>query len=233
MGDLVAAAALQFRRDPHRRQPPSAVGRPAGHGRGSAIGIHRRLVLEHGREALGTTPLDAEPNIILKMPGDTLVPLFLALAMTVLTIGLALVNWWVVALGVLLIAAAILAWLWPEAALGETAERRMTEQSPTGKLPVGAMDTRASGWWAMIFVVFTEASLFAYLLFSYYYLAVQPHVPGTFPEGGPPAHAWASPAVNNLILLASRSRWAGRNWASSMATNGGWWRAGNRRRAGA
>ena len=54
------------------------------------------------------------------------------------------------------------------------------------KLPVGAMDTRASGWWAMIFTVFTEASLFVYLLFSYYYLAVQPHAPGTFPEGGPP-----------------------------------------------
>ena len=33
-------------------------------------------------------------------------------------------------------------------------------------LPVGAMDTRASGWWAMIFTVFTEASLFAYLILS-------------------------------------------------------------------
>ena len=31
----------------------------------------------------------------------------------------------------------------------------MTEQLE--KLPVGAMDTRASGWWAMIFTVFTEA----------------------------------------------------------------------------
>ena len=52
------------------------------------------MVLEHGREALATTPLDAEPNLILKMPGDTLVPLLLALAMTMLTIGLALLNWW-------------------------------------------------------------------------------------------------------------------------------------------
>ena len=80
------------------------------------------MVLEQGREALGTTPLDAEPNVILKMPGDTLVPLLLALAMTVLTIGLARVNWPVAGLGVLLIAAAILTWLWPESALGETAE---------------------------------------------------------------------------------------------------------------
>jgi cytochrome c oxidase subunit III len=68
-------------------------------------------------------------------------------------------------------------------------------------LPVGAMDTRASGWWAMIFTVFTEASLFVYLLFSYYYLAVQPHAPGAFPEGGPPPLLIA--AINTAILLTS------------------------------
>jgi cytochrome c oxidase subunit 1/cytochrome c oxidase subunit I+III len=79
------------------------------------------LALEHGREALGTTPLDAEPNIILKMPGDTLVPLLLALSMTIVTVGLALVNWFVVAAGIACVAASILAWLWPEARLGETA----------------------------------------------------------------------------------------------------------------
>ena len=68
-------------------------------------------------------------------------------------------------------------------------------------LPVGALDTRASGWWAMIFTVFTEGSLFAYLLFSYYYLAVQPHLPGSFPEGGQPDLTLALP--NTAILLAS------------------------------
>jgi cytochrome c oxidase subunit 1/cytochrome c oxidase subunit I+III len=84
--------------------------------------IERGLMLEQGREALGTTPLDAELNVILKMPDDTLVPLCLALAMTVLTIGLAGVNWLVVGLGVILIVAAIIVWLWPRAALGETAK---------------------------------------------------------------------------------------------------------------
>ncbi len=69
------------------------------------------------------------------------------------------------------------------------------------KLPVGAINTRASGWWAMIFTVFTEASLFAYLLFSYYYLAVQPHLPGTFPQGGQPDLTLALP--NTIILIAS------------------------------
>jgi heme/copper-type cytochrome/quinol oxidase subunit 3 len=70
-----------------------------------------------------------------------------------------------------------------------------------GQLPVGAIDTKASGWWAMIFLVFTEASLFVYLLFSYYYLAVQPHMPGTFPQGGAPSLALALPGT--IILLAS------------------------------
>lgn len=78
----------------------------------------------------------------------------------------------------------------------------MAERVPAaGQLPVGAIDTRASGWWAMIFTIFTEASLFAYLLFSYYYLAVQPHMPGTFPQGGAPSLKLALP--DTIILLAS------------------------------
>jgi cytochrome c oxidase subunit I len=80
------------------------------------------LVLEQGREALGTTPVDARPNVILKMPGDTLVPLGLSVAMTVLTVGLILVNWLLAALGLVLVAVAILVWLWPQAALGETGD---------------------------------------------------------------------------------------------------------------
>ena len=38
----------------------------------------------------------------------------------------------------------------------------------------------------MIFLIVTEGSLFAYLLFTYYYLAVQ-QPPGDWPPGGPPA----------------------------------------------
>jgi len=78
----------------------------------------------------------------------------------------------------------------------------MVERTPIASaLPVGAIDTRATGWWAMIFVIFTEASLFAYLLFSYFYLAVQPHTAGTFPEGGTPSLDLALP--NTIILLLS------------------------------
>lgn len=63
-------------------------------------------LLDEGRETIGTTPLDAQPEVILKMPGDSLLPLSLALAVTVLIAGM-LGQWWIVsaigALGVLFI----------------------------------------------------------------------------------------------------------------------------------
>ena len=92
-----------------------------GHAEDLRSHIKTGLVLDHGKEALGTTTLDAEPNVILRMPHDTLIPLCLALSMTVIAAGLALVTWWVVVVGFVLTAASILAWLWPEAKLGETA----------------------------------------------------------------------------------------------------------------
>jgi heme/copper-type cytochrome/quinol oxidase subunit 3 len=46
--------------------------------------------------------------------------------------------------------------------------------APEVPLPVGAIGTRASGWWGAWFLVISEASIFAYLLFSYFYFSVQP-----------------------------------------------------------
>jgi len=82
------------------------------------------LVLDHGREAVGTDPLDAEPDIILKMPSDTLAPLALAIATTLVFVGLLGHWWWLVAVAAIATAAAIVVWLWPRPELGETAEAR-------------------------------------------------------------------------------------------------------------
>jgi cytochrome c oxidase subunit 1/cytochrome c oxidase subunit I+III len=82
--------------------------------------VRAGLVLQHGKEALGTSPLDAEPNIILKMPHDTIVPLLLSLAMTGVAIGLALLNWWVVVAAGACVGICVIIWLWPRESLGET-----------------------------------------------------------------------------------------------------------------
>jgi cytochrome c oxidase subunit III len=53
------------------------------------------------------------------------------------------------------------------------------------ELPTGSIRHRASGWWGMLGLILSEAALFGYLLFSYYYIWVQPHKapwPPTMPE---------------------------------------------------
>ena len=71
------------------------------------------FLLDHGRETLGTTPLDGEPNLILEMPGDTLAPLVLAVGLAVLFTGGLFQAWWAVALSGAICAGALLGWFWP------------------------------------------------------------------------------------------------------------------------
>jgi cytochrome c oxidase subunit 1/cytochrome c oxidase subunit I+III len=78
--------------------------------------LKRGMALDHGRETLATTAVDAEPDAILKMPGDTYVPLVLALALTALFAAMLAQS---LSGGILAVAAgliAILTWLWPEGA---------------------------------------------------------------------------------------------------------------------
>lgn len=66
-------------------------------------------------------------------------------------------------------------------------------------LPVGSTDGRETGWWGMMTLIATEASLFGYLLFGYYYFAAQfgrSWLPATLPE-------FRLSLPNTLILMAS------------------------------
>ena len=49
--------------------------------RSSATLARDGMVLDQGKETIGVTPLDAEPNVVLKMPGDSLLPFLLAIGM--------------------------------------------------------------------------------------------------------------------------------------------------------
>lgn len=68
---------------------------------------------------------------------------------------------------------------------------------PDVHLPAAGLH-RSSGWWGMLFVIAAEAAVFAYLLFSYYYMAIEIH--STWPTH-PPSLKLALP--NTIILLAS------------------------------
>lgn len=67
------------------------------------------------------------------------------------------------------------------------------------QLPVGSAGKLSGGWWGMWALIVTEASLFGYLLFAYFYLSSQTEQ--AWPPGGLPA--LLVPGVNTAILLAS------------------------------
>jgi len=83
--------------------------------------LDRGMVLDHGRETIGVSMLDAEPDVILKMPGDSFAPLVMALAMSLLFSGLLIHAWWLAAIGAVAVALDVMFWLWPERQLAQTA----------------------------------------------------------------------------------------------------------------
>jgi cytochrome c oxidase subunit III len=68
-----------------------------------------------------------------------------------------------------------------------------------GHVLPAASGTHASGFYGVIVMLATEAALFAYLLFSYLYLASQSV--NVWPPGGPPRLMLAGP--NTIVLLLS------------------------------
>jgi heme/copper-type cytochrome/quinol oxidase subunit 1 len=81
--------------------------------------IDRGMLLASGKETIGTSPLDAAPDMILEMPEDSITPFLLALGTTILFVGMLLKTWGVVAAGGALATLALIAWLWPRQALRE------------------------------------------------------------------------------------------------------------------
>lgn len=73
-------------------------------------------------------------------------------------------------------------------------------------LPVGSAGKLSSGWWGMWTLVATEAALFSYLLFSYFYVGSQ--TVGPWPPSGPPALRIAGPGTA-ILMAASFTMWLG------------------------
>ncbi|MDQ6620073.1 MAG: cytochrome c oxidase subunit I [Pseudomonadota bacterium] len=78
------------------------------------------FLLDDGRETIGTTALDAVPDVILRMPGDSLAPLLLSIALAIVFVGMLMHSWWIFGIALFASLVATIVWLWPEAKLGQT-----------------------------------------------------------------------------------------------------------------
>ena len=84
--------------------------------------LARGMLLDEGRETVGTTILDAEPDVVLRMPGDSPAPLLLAIGLAAIFVGMLVSSHITTALAAALTFVSIVAWLWPEKRLGQTRE---------------------------------------------------------------------------------------------------------------
>jgi hypothetical protein len=81
--------------------------------------IDRGMLLDEGKETIGTTALDAVPNMILEMPEDSYAPFLLTVGLSVLFVGMLVKLFTIIWLGVALTAVALLFWMWPRRQLLE------------------------------------------------------------------------------------------------------------------
>ena len=82
----------------------------------------------------------------------------------------------------------------------------MTDASQRLDLPVGSIGRHANGWWGMMMLIVTEGALFVYLLFAYYYAAVQ-HSRDWLPEDLPDFKLSLPDTI--ILLLSSVVVWRG------------------------
>lgn len=77
----------------------------------------------------------------------------------------------------------------------------------SGRIPLADRHDRSPGWWGMVGLVATEAALFAYLIFSYFYLASM--AGGQWLPGGQKPELTLVLAMTALLLLSSATLWWG------------------------
>ena len=82
----------------------------------------------------------------------------------------------------------------------------MTDVSQRLDLPVGSIGRHANGWWGMMMLIVTEGALFVYLLFAYYYAAVQ-HSRDWLPQDLPDFKLSLPDTI--VLLLSSLVVWRG------------------------
>jgi heme/copper-type cytochrome/quinol oxidase subunit 1 len=75
--------------------------------------IYAGPALDKGRETIGTTPHDADPELIMRMPGDSFAPFLVALTMMIAFYGALFSQWWLGALGTIGVIVFSIQWMWP------------------------------------------------------------------------------------------------------------------------
>ena len=183
-------------RAPLRDAPDLAAELAAGRG---YLGFVR-----HGwAETLGVHMVTGEAEQIVNLPRPTHLPLYTALATGLFFVSVLLGAYLVAALGLGLVAVLALGWT---RAVGLDRDYGPLPIGGGVSLPMHAEFAAPPAWWALIFTLLADATLFGALIFGCLYLPlVAPGWPPAFPLELPLWPALAAAAALGLAVLAGEA----------------------------
>jgi cytochrome c oxidase subunit I+III len=137
------------------------------------------------RETIITSVVDARPEQVLRVPGNSWWPFFAAIATGGFFIGATFHAWAVTGVSGLLAFVLILCWLWTT---GERPERNERDAGCGYVLPLYVSGPQSVGWWAMFITVLADGTAFVSVIFGYYFYWTT-------------AAIWPPPMVGELDLM--------------------------------
>lgn len=135
-----------------------------------AAGQHSLSEIDHGRrETWGSDPVTGKVREVIHLPGNSCLPFFAALALSVLCVSLLLRTYSMalIAVGVSLVF--LLRWSWVNGAHpGAAPDTRDMPEHP----PLHSRTFSGPGLWGMVITLFADGALYISLLFGWFYLWV-------------------------------------------------------------
>ncbi|MEX0653694.1 MAG: cytochrome c oxidase subunit I [Phycisphaeraceae bacterium] len=161
------------------------------------------------RATLVTDALHATPQAIQWLPGPTYTPLLAALGLLVAMVATLQQYYLVLPLGLAFSLVAVGSWVWP----GEWRLARMRDDdvADAAGLPVFPSGSASTAWWGMVCLLAVLGTVFAVLVYSYYYLWL-------FSEQWPqerlprPGLLWPAAALAVLAVGSGAIGWAERQF---------------------
>jgi len=149
------------------------------------------------RETLVTSPVHAKPQYVLLVAGPAWSPFFAAIGTAAFFMLLTVQLYWASIPAAAFTIGAIMVWMWDT---DPVPPKKKVDIGGGLVLPVGMTGPVSHSWWAMVSLLLVAGSIYAAMIFSYFYLwLVSPDVWPAASGQILPDLSW--PAISALLLL--------------------------------
>jgi cytochrome c oxidase subunit I+III len=144
------------------------------------------------RETLVTSPIDAQPQYLMRLPGSSWLPLIAGVGTAAFFLFLTVKMFVASCIGGVIAVASIMKWLW---ALDPAPSGKLQDIGGGVRLPDYVSGPSSHSWWAMVVLMLVDGSIFGSLVFAFFYLWT------IAPQGWPP-EGWGVMSLSWSIAAA-------------------------------